>query len=276
MSKVEAIQMASGPNVKANLAEAEKLIKIAVQQQAELIVLPENFAIMGTSETDKVKIAETFGTGLLQDYLRDQAINNNIWLVGGTIPILSKESGRVFAACLLYNPQGEVVTRYDKIHLFDVTIEATNESYTESETLTPGNQIVVVDTPFGRLGLAVCYDLRFPELFRAMVEQNMEICALPSAFTSLTGKVHWESLLRARSIENLSFIIAADQGGYHVGGRETHGDSMIVDPWGLVLNRLPHGTGVVVANIDIEKLEHTRKMFPALKHKRFSCDFSTH
>jgi predicted amidohydrolase len=276
VSKVAAIQMASGPNVKANLAEAEKLIKIAVQQQAELVVLPENFAIMGTSETDKVKIAETFGSGLLQDYLRDQAINNNIWLVGGTIPILSKESGKVFAACLLYNPQGEVVTRYDKIHLFDVTIEATNESYTESETITPGDRVVVVDTPFGRLGLAVCYDLRFPELFRAMVEQNMEICALPSAFTSLTGKVHWESLLRARSIENLSFIIAADQGGYHVGGRETHGDSMIIDPWGLVLNRLPHGTGVVVANIDIEKLEHTRKMFPALKHKRFSCKFSTH
>lgn len=276
MSKVAAIQMASGPNVKANLAEAEKLIKIAVQQHAELVVLPENFAIMGTSETDKVKIAETFGTGLLQDYLRDQAINNNIWLVGGTIPILSKESGKVFAACLLYNPQGEVVARYDKIHLFDVIIEATNESYTESETITPGDQIVVVDTPFGRLGLAVCYDLRFPELFRAMVEQNMEICALPSAFTSLTGKVHWESLLRARSIENLSFMIAADQGGYHVGGRETHGDSMIIDPWGLVLNRLPHGTGVVVANIDIEKLEHTRKMFPVLKHKRFSCKFSTH
>ena len=276
VSKVAAIQMASGPNVKANLAEAEKLIKIAVQQQAELVVLPEDFAIMGISETDKVKIAETFGTGLLQDYLRDQAIKNNIWLVGGTIPILSTEPGKVFAACLLYNPQGEVVTRYDKIHLFDVTIEATNESYTESETMTAGNQIVVVDTPFGRLGLAVCYDLRFPELFRAMVEKNMEICALPSAFTSLTGKVHWESLLRARSIENLSFIIAADQGGYHVGGRETHGDSMIVDPWGLVLNRLPHGTGVVVADIDIEKLEHTRKMFPALKHKRFSCDFSTH
>ena len=274
MSKVAAIQMASGPNVKANLAEAEKLIKIAVQQNAELVVLPENFAIMGTAETDKVKIAEEFGSGLLQDYLKEQAIKNNIWLVGGTIPILSSESGKVFAACLLYNSQGEVVTRYDKIHLFDVIIEASDESYTESETITPGNKIVVVDTPFGRLGLAVCYDLRFPELFRAMVEQNMEICALPSSFTSLTGKVHWESLLRARSIENLSFIIASDQGGYHVGGRETHGDSMIIDPWGLILNRLPHGTGVVVADINIEKLEHTRKMFPALKHKRFECEFS--
>ncbi len=274
MSKVAAIQMASGPNVKANLAEAEKLIKIAVQQEAELVVLPENFAIMGMNENDKVKIAEEFGSGLLQDYLKEQAVKQNIWLVGGTIPLKSKEPGKVFAACLLINPQGEVVSRYDKIHLFDVTIEASNESYTESETISPGNSIVVVDTPFGRLGLAVCYDLRFPELFRAMVDQKMEICALPSAFTSLTGRVHWESLLRSRAIENLSFMIAADQGGYHVGGRETHGDSMIVDPWGQVLNRLPHGTGVVVANIDLAKLEHTRKMFPALDHKRFQCAFS--
>jgi nitrilase len=274
VSKVAAIQMASGPNVKANLAEAEKLIKIAVQQEAELVVLPENFAIMGISESDKVKIAEDFGSGLLQDYLKEQAIKHNIWLVGGTIPIRSDEPGKVYASCLLFDPKGELVARYDKIHLFDVTIGDSDESYTESETIKPGDKIVVVDTPFGRLGLAVCYDLRFPELFRAMVEMNMEICALPSAFTSLTGKVHWESLLRARSIENLSFIIAADQGGYHVGGRETHGDSMIIDPWGLVLNRLPHGTGVVVAHIDVAKLEHTRKMFPALEHKRFECDFS--
>lgn len=273
MSKVAAIQMASGPNVKANLAEAEKLINIAVQQEAKLVVLPENFAIMGMAETDKVKIAEEYGSGLLQKFLKEQAIKHDIWLVGGTIPLVSKEVGKVSAACLLFNAQGEVVARYDKIHLFDVTIEASNESYTESETITPGNKIVVVDTPFGRLGLAVCYDLRFPELFRAMVEQDMEVCVLPSAFTSLTGKVHWESLLRSRAIENLSFMIAADQGGYHVGGRETHGDSMIVDPWGLVLNRLPHGTGVVVANIDITKLEHTRKMFPALRHKRLKCEF---
>ena len=271
MSKVAAIQMASGPNVKANLAEAEKLIKIAVQQEAELVVLPENFAIMGTSETDKVKIAEQPGIGLLQEYLKEQAIKHEIWLVGGTIPIRSREPGKVYAACLLFNPQGERVVRYDKIHLFDVTIDASDESYTESETITPGDELVVVDTPFGRLGLAVCYDLRFPEMFRAMVEQGMEICVLPSAFTSLTGKVHWESLLRSRAIENLSYVIAADQGGYHVGGRETHGDSMIVDPWGMILNRLPHGTGVVVAEIDNQKLKHTRKMFPALEHKRLQC-----
>lgn len=263
--------MASGPNVKANLAEAEKLIKIAVQQKAELVVLPENFAIMGAADTDKIKVAEPLGSGMLQDYLKEQAMKNNIWLVGGTIPIISSDTGRVYAACLLINPQGEVVAHYNKIHLFDVTIEASNESYTESETIMAGDEIVVVDTPFGRLGLAVCYDLRFPELFRAMVELGMEICVLPSAFTSLTGKVHWESLLRARAIENLSFMVAADQGGYHVGNRETHGDSMIVDPWGLVLNRLPHGTGVVVSDIDTTRLEHTRKMFPALKHQRLHC-----
>lgn len=274
MSKVAAIQMASGPNVKANLAEAEKLITIAVQQGAELVVLPENFAIMGIAETDKVKIAEEAGAGLLQDYLRQQAVKNNIWLVGGTIPVRSAEEGKVYAACLLHNPQGELVARYDKIHLFDVTLGDVNESYTESETISAGSDLVVVDTPFGRLGLAVCYDLRFPELFRALVDQGMEICALPSAFTSLTGKVHWESLLRARAIENLGFMIAADQGGYHVGGRETHGDSMITDPWGLILNRLPHGTGVVIADIDIAKLERTRKMFPALEHRRFHCTFS--
>jgi len=274
VSKVAAIQMASGPNVKANLAEAEKLIKTAVQQEAELIVLPENFAIMGTAETDQVEIAEENGSGLLQDFLKEQAVKNNIWLVGGTIPLQSNEAGKVFSSCLLINAQGEVVSRYDKIHLFDVTIESSNESYTESKTISPGREIVVAETPFGRLGLAICYDLRFPELFRAMIEQKMEICALPSAFTSLTGKVHWESLLRARAIENLCFMIAADQGGYHVGGRETHGDSMIIDPWGQVLNRLPHGAGVVVANIDLEKSEHTRKMFPALEHKRFECNFS--
>lgn len=274
MSKVAAIQMASGPNVKANLAEAEKLIKTAVQQEAELIVLPENFAIMGTSDTDQVKIAEESGSGLMQDFLKEQAVKNNIWLVGGTIPLQSEEDGKVFSSCLLTNSQGEVVSRYDKIHLFDVTIESSNESYTESETISPGREVVVAETPFGRLGLAVCYDLRFPELFRAMIEQKMEICALPSAFTSLTGKVHWESLLRARAIENLCYMIAADQGGYHVGGRETHGDSMVIDPWGQVLNRLPHGTGVVVANIDLEKSEHTRKMFPALEHKRFDCNFT--
>ena len=271
MSKVAAIQMASGPNVKANLEEAEKLIKAAVQQDAELIVLPENFAIMGMTEKDKVGIAEPFGSGPLQDYLSEQSSKHGIWLVGGTIPIESKQAGRVSAACLLYNDKGEVVSRYDKIHLFDVTIEGSNESYNESETIAPGDEVVVIDTPFGRLGLAVCYDLRFPELFRAMADVGMEVCVIPSAFTSHTGKAHWESLIRARAIENLCCIIAADQGGYHVNGRETYGDSMIVDQWGTINNRLPNGTGVVVADIDLMRLENTRKAFPVLEHKRLDC-----
>ena len=273
MTNVAAIQMASGPNVMANLAEAEKLIQIAVQQQASLVVLPENFAIMGTAETDKVKIAETYGEGPLQSFLAEQAKKHDIWLVGGTVPLKCRDPAKVSAACLVFDNEGRRVARYDKIHLFDVTIEASDESYTESETITAGDQAVVIDSPFGRLGIAVCYDLRFPELFRALVSEGMELCVLPSAFTSLTGKMHWESLLRARAIENLCYLVAADQGGYHVGGRETHGDSMIVDPWGVVLNRLPHGTGVVVAEIDRERLAHTREMFPALSHRRLHCRF---
>ena len=266
--------MASGPNVKANLEEAEKLIKTAVQQDAKLIVLPENFAIMGLSEVDKVTIAEPFGEGPIQQFLAQQASKHGIWIVGGTVPIESGVTGKVYSACLLYNDSGEVVARYDKIHLFDVVLEDNDESYNESETIESGDDVVVVDTPFGKLGLAICYDLRFPELFRAMADVGMEVCVLPSAFTSLTGKAHWESLLRARAIENLCYVIAPDQGGYHISGRETHGDSMIVDPWGVVLNRLPHGTGVVVSDIDLEKLRKTRKNFPALQHKRLDCKIS--
>ena len=274
MSIVAAIQMASGPNVKANLEEAEKLINTAVQQDADLVVLPENFAIMGMSEVDKVTIAEKFGEGPIQQFLSQQASKHGIWIVGGTVPIDASVTGKVCSTCLLYNDSGEVVARYDKIHLFDVVLEDNDESYNESETIESGDDVVVADTPFGKIGLAVCYDLRFPELFRAMADVGMEICVLPSAFTSLTGRAHWEALIRARAIENLCYLIAADQGGYHMNGRETHGDSMIVDPWGVVLNRLPHGTGVVVSKIDLDKLSKTRKNFPALQHRRLDCKIS--
>lgn len=274
MSIVAAIQMASGPNVKANLEEAEKLINTAVQQDADLVVLPENFAIMGMSEVDKVTIAEQYGEGPIQQFLSQQASKHGIWIVGGTVPIDASVTGKVYSTCLLYNDSGEVVARYDKIHLFDVVLEDNDESYNESETIESGDDVVVADTPFGKIGLAVCYDLRFPELFRAMADVGMEICVLPSAFTSLTGRAHWEALIRARAIENLCFVVAADQGGYHMNGRETHGDSMIVDPWGVVLNRLPHGTGVVVSDIDLDKLSRTRKNFPALQHKRLDCKIS--
>jgi predicted amidohydrolase len=271
VSVVAAIQMASGPNVKANLEEAEKLIRTAIQQEAKLVVLPENFAIMGMSEVDKVAIAERPGEGPIQQFLSQQASKHGIWIVGGTVPIESSVTGKVYSASQLYNDSGEMVARYDKLHLFDVMLEDSNESYNESETIEAGDDVVVVDTPFGKLGMAVCYDLRFPELFRAMADVGMEICVLPSAFTNLTGRAHWESLLRARAIENLCYMIAPDQGGYHKNGRETYGDSMIVDPWGVVLNRLPHGTGVVVSDVDLEKLRKTRQNFPALKHKRLDC-----
>ena len=271
MSVVAAVQMASGPNVTANLEEAEKLIKTAVQQEAKLVVLPENFAIMGMTEVDKVAIAETAGEGPIQQFLSQQASKHGIWIVGGTVPIESSAMGKVYSTSLLYNDCGDMIARYDKIHLFDVMLEDSNESYNESETIESGNDVVVVDTPFGKLGMAICYDLRFPELFRAMADVGMEICVLPSAFTNLTGRAHWESLLRARAIENLCYMIAPDQGGYHKNGRETYGDSMIVDPWGVVLNRLPHGTGVVVSDVDLEKLRKTRQNFPALQHKRLDC-----
>ncbi len=266
--------MASGPNVKANLEEVEKLIKTAIQQDARLVVLPENFAIMGLTEVDKVAIAESAGEGPIQQFLSQQASRHGIWIVGGTIPIESNVTGKVYSASLLYNDSGDMVARYDKIHLFDVVLEDSKESYNESETIESGDDVVVVDTPFGKLGMAVCYDLRFPELFRAMAEVGMELCVLPSAFTNLTGRAHWESLLRARAIENLCYMIAPDQGGYHKNGRETYGDSMIIDPWGVVLNRLPHGTGVVVSDIDLEKLRKTRQNFPALQHKRLDCKIS--
>ena len=274
MSVVAAVQMASGPNVKANLEEVEKLIKTAIQQDARLVVLPENFAIMGLTEVDKVAIAESAGEGPIQQFLSQQASRHGIWIVGGTIPIESNVTGKVYSASLLYNDSGDMVARYDKIHLFDVVLEDSKESYNESETIESGDDVVVVDTPFGKLGMAVCYDLRFPELFRAMAEVGMELCVLPSAFTNLTGRAHWESLLRARAIENLCYMIAPDQGGYHKNGRETYGDSMIIDPWGVVLNRLPHGTGVVVSDIDLEKLRKTRQNFPALQHKRLDCKIS--
>lgn len=269
MSIVAAIQMASGPNVSANLSEAERLIGHAAKTGAKLVVLPENFAIMGMTEHDKLRIAEPDGSGPIQQFLADQATRHGIWLVGGTIPLHAQSANKVCAACVVYNDKGQRVGRYDKIHLFDVHIAETGELYQESDTIEAGDQPVVLDTPFGRLGLAICYDVRFPELFRLMHEQSVELIALPAAFTAITGRAHWETLIRARAIENLSFVIASAQGGYHVNGRETHGDSMIVDPWGVVLDRLPGGSGVVSAELDLERLRSVRRNFPALAHRRF-------
>lgn len=271
MTRVAAIQMASGPNLSANLTEAERLISSASGAGAKLIVLPENFAFAGMKEEDKVKIREQQGSGVIQDFLAAQAKKQGIWLVGGTIPLQASDDQHIRAACLVYNDQGEQVARYDKVHLFDVHVPDSNETYHESETIEPGNEATVIDTPYGRLGLAICYDLRFPELFRRMVDDGVELIALPSAFTAVTGAAHWEPLVRARAIENLSYVIASAQGGYHVNGRETHGNSMIVDPWGRILDRQPSGSGFVIAEIDRDKVVNIRKNFPALQHRKIPC-----
>jgi predicted amidohydrolase len=272
MTNVACIQMASGPNVGANLLEAERLINQAVRQEAGLVVLPENFAIMGQSERDKVDVREVEGEGPIQQVLADQAARHGIWLVGGTIPLVASVPDKIRASCLVFNDKGEQVARYDKIHLFDVDLVDTDEQYTESETIEPDDRIVVFDSPFGRIGLSVCYDLRFPELYRQQLDAGMEVLVVPAAFTAITGRAHWEVLVRARAIENLCYVVAADQGGYHLNGRETHGHSMIVDPWGIVLNSLARGPGVVSATIDLGRLESARRNFPSIQHRRLRCE----
>lgn len=270
MNRVAAIQMVSGSNLTANLHEASRLIKEAAAAGAKLVVLPEYFALMGMQQTDVLSIQETFGEGPLQTFLAQQAIKNQVWIVGGTIPLKSHRADKVKSACLLYNNQGQYVLRYDKMHLFDVTATP-KECYYESQVTEPGEQIATIDTPFGRLGLAICYDLRFPELFRCMIDKGVEIITVPAAFTATTGKAHWEILVRSRALENQCYLIAADQGGYHVNGRETYGDSMIVDPWGLVLTRIHRGTGVVYADMDKTHLTHLRQIFPTLRHRKIIC-----
>lgn len=261
--KVAAIQMASGPNVAANLDEAERLIDMAVAQGAKLVALPEYFPVMGMKETDKVAVCEAVGKGPIQRFLANQAKKHKVWLVGGSIPLEASVPNKVRNSCLVYDDKGKVVARYDKIHLFNLDLG--NEHYHEQETIEPGKSIVTVDTPFGKLGLSICYDLRFPELFRAM--GDVDIIVLPSAFTDTTGKAHWETLVRARAIENLAYVIAPAQGGYHLSGRETHGNSMIVDPWGVILDRLPRGSGIVIAGVNPAYQASLRKSLPALQHR---------
>ncbi|TSA57144.1 MAG: carbon-nitrogen hydrolase family protein [Methylophilaceae bacterium] len=261
--KIAAIQMASGPSVAANLSEAERLIEVAANQGAKLVVLPEYFAIMGMKETDKVAVREQEGKGPIQDFLSKIAKDHGIWLIGGSVPMVSNFPNKVRNSCLVYDDKGKQVARYDKIHLFGLDLG--NEHYHEDNTIESGNEIQVVDTPFGKIGLSICYDLRFPELYRAMGEVN--IIVIPAAFTETTGKAHWETLVRARAIENLSYVIAAAQGGYHLSGRETHGNSMIIDPWGVILDRLPRGSGVVIATMNPQYQANLRKSLPALKHR---------
>jgi predicted amidohydrolase len=268
--RVAAIQMTSTAEVDSNLASARALLIEAKNRGAVLASLPENFSIMGRKETDKLAVAETEGRGPIQEFLGSTAKELGIWIVGGTIPLrLETEPNRVAAACLVFDDQGRHVGRYDKIHLFDVDLPDRNERYRESASIAPGRQPALVDTPVGKLGLAVCYDVRFPELFRWMQVQGAEILSIPAAFTAATGKAHWEVLMRARAIENLCYVIAPAQAGTHANGRETWGDSMIVDPWGVVLDRVTQaGPGVAVAEIDRTVQDDVRTRFPALTHRR--------
>lgn len=270
MSRIAAIQMTSGPEVAANLDTAARLLEQAAGQGAVLAGLPENFAIMGRSEADKLAVSEPDGDGPIQQFLAATARRLRLWIIGGTIPLRAGSDGRAAAACLVYDERGERRARYDKIHLFDVKVPDKAEHYRESATIVQGREPVVVDSPVGKLGLAVCYDMRFPELFRKMSAAGAEVFSVPSAFTAPTGRAHWETLLRARAIENLCFLLAPAQAGMHANGRETYGDTMIIDFWGRVLARLPRGTGVITAELEHARQAEVRRSFPALEHRVFA------
>ena len=270
MSKVAAIQMSSTASVEVNLDAARVLLERARSQGAQLAALPENFAIMGRSERDKLAVSEPMGEGPIQAFLSRCAGELGMWIIGGTIPIRADDgSGKVAAACLVFDDKGKFTARYDKIHLFDVDLPDREERYRESATIAAGSEPVVVSTPLGRVGLSVCYDVRFPELFRLLQAQGAEILCLPAAFTAATGRAHWETLIRARAIENLSYVIAPAQSGTHENGRETWGDSMVVDPWGHVLDRVAvTGPGLAVGEVDRTLQQQMRARFPSLTHRR--------
>jgi deaminated glutathione amidase len=265
--RVAAIQMTSTHEIEANLEVAGRYLSDAARLGATLAALPENFAFMGKDSGDKRAVAEPDGSGRIQNFLADTARRLKIWVIGGTVPLRQNSDGRVSASCLVYDAQGQRVARYDKMHLFDVDVPGSVETHRESAHTVAGHEARVVDTPIGKLGLAVCYDMRFPELFRVMSRQGAELFVVPSAFTVPTGRAHWESLLRARAIENLSGLIAPAQWGVHPSGRETFGDSMVIDHWGKVLARMPGGTGCVVADFDAAARMDARTRFPALEHR---------
>ena len=267
-TRVAAIQLASGPIVDANLQATREQLETAARSGARLVVLPENFACMPMADEDRLEVAEAAGDGPIQAFLAQEARRLGVWIVGGTVPIRIEGDRRAAAACLVYDADGSQAARYDKIYLFDVVVPDVEERYQESACTTPGETPVVVDTPAGCLGLAVCYDLRFPEHFRQLLDMGAETIVLPAAFTAATGRAHWELLVRARAVENLCYVVAAAQGGFHANGRETWGDSMVVDFWGQVLARQPRGPGVVQAEIDLGRQRETRHRFPVLAHRR--------
>ena len=261
---IAAIQMVSTPDVAHNIASARRLVAQAAGAGATLVSLPEYWPIMGMSEFDKVSCAEPPGDGPIQYFMAQAAREHGIWLIGGTLPLVSGDAAKVMNTTLVYNPDGEAVGRYDKIHLFG--FNQGMEAYDEARTIVPGAQVASFEAPFGRVGLSVCYDLRFPELYRAM--GDCALIVVPAAFTDTTGRAHWEVLLRARAIENQCYVLAAAQGGMHQNGRRTFGHSMLVDPWGEVKTVLAEGEGVAVGVVDAGFLAGVRQSLPALKHRK--------
>lgn len=262
--KVAAIQMVSTPVVEENFAAVRRMVADAAQQGAQLVLLPEYWPLMGMQESDKIAHAEQIDVGPIQRFMSTIAREHRIWLIGGTLPMVAPEAGKVLNTMMVYNPEGEHVIRYDKIHLF--SFSNGNESYDEARTIVHGTKVATFDAPFGRVGLSVCYDLRFPELYRAM--GDCALIVMPAAFTYTTGRAHWEILLRARAIENQCYVLAAAQGGVHPNGRRTWGHSMLIDPWGEVKAVLPEGEGVISGDIALRHLQGVRTSLPALKHRK--------
>lgn len=266
--KIAALQMVSGLQVDANLRAADTLLQMAALEGAELVALPEYFCLMGQRDTDKVAVQEQAGKGPIQEFLADAARRYRVWIVGGTLPVATSSPAKVYNTCFVYNPQGQQAARYDKIHLF--VFDDGTDKFDESRLIQSGTLPVVVDLPSRdghtwRLGLSVCYDLRFAALYRALAA---DVILVPSAFTYTTGQAHWEVLLRARAIENLAYVLAPAQGGLHANGRRTWGHSMVVDSWGCVLGQQAQGEGVVVAEISMAQMHLQRQQLPALSHYR--------
>jgi predicted amidohydrolase len=264
ITSIAAVQMVSTPEPEKNFATARRLIGEAVGQGAKLVLLPEYWPIMGMHDTHKVAIAEQPGAGPIQSFMSAIAREHGIWLIGGTLPIAAAEADKVMNTVLVFDPSGTRVTAYDKIHLF--SFSKGDESYDEAKTIVHGKEVGSFQAPFGKVGLSVCYDLRFPELYRAMGDCTLIV--VPAAFTWTTGRAHWEVLLRARAIENQCYVLASAQGGLHPNGRRTFGHSMLIDPWGEIKAVLPEGEGVVVGDIEAAHLERVRLSLPALKHRK--------
>ncbi len=262
--KIAAVQMVSTPDVGENLAAAAELVAQAAARGAKLVALPEYFCIMGRHERDKIAARETDGDGPIQAFLSGTAARHRVWLVGGSVPLDCGRADKVRNSCLVYDDAGRRVARYDKMHLFGLDLGS--ERFDEANTIEPGEHPLAIESPFGRIALSVCYDVRFPELYRSL--GPVDLILVPSAFTATTGKAHWETLLRARAIENLAWVIAPAQGGVHPNGRETHGHSMVIDPWGGIRGCLAHGPGVVVASVDPALQQELRASLPALEHRK--------